>query len=144
MIITYKNRELIKHDNIKYDHDAKFRGLCYDYLEKSIQIKVNNLYYKKTLYLNFYNVIFFDVKNCEFWEKYDEISCFYIEENQTKLEELKNEYISNYESYKFSSFDINVDFFTFGIEIKSGDYVTIICEKIEYEEKDLIEDSKAD
>ena len=134
MIINSKNKAFIDKINT---HDTRFEKLEYNYNERTIQFIGDNYYIKKTHFFKFCNVIYCDIKSCEFWGKSNELSIIVWEENQTILQKLKNEQESNSETYQFSQMTKNIDFFTIVIEIKSGDYITIICEEIEYEEKDL-------
>ncbi len=142
MIINYTNRELIKDI---YLHDGIFNNFHYDYVKKELRLDVRqiistpqDIIADKFFAFKFFNIIYFNVKGCEFWGESNQISCIYLEENETKLEELKSEMEQNYESYKFTLLDKNIDFFTIGFEMISGDYITIICENIDYKEIDLL------
>ena len=140
MIIDYTNRELIKDICL---NEGIFIGCSYDYTEKELSLAIRQtisnsqtIMVDKYFTFSFLNVIYLDVQGCELGEESNQIACIYLDEAETKLKALKSELEQN--SFIGFLLDKDIDFFTVGLEMTSGDNITVICESIDYMENDLM------
>ena len=140
MIIDYTNRELIKDICL---NEGIFIGCSYDYTEKELSLAIRQtisnsqtIMVDKYFTFSFLNVIYLDVQGCELGEESNQIARIYLDEAETKLKALKSELEQN--SFIGFLLDKDIDFFTVGLEMTSGDNITVICESIDYMENDLM------
>ena len=140
MIIDYTNRELAKDICL---NEGIFIGCSYDYTEKELSLAIRQtisnsqtIMVDKYFTFSFLNVIYLNVQGCELGDESNQIARIYLDEAETKLKALKSELEQN--SYIGFLLDKDIDFFTMGLEMTSGDNITVICESIDYMENDLM------
>lgn len=133
MKINYLNEKEVEKI---YVHDAFFEVFQYNYIEKEIVIKLNNIFINKQHECLFKEVIYCEIIGTELWGQVERIIDWEIIENSEKLNELL---IAD----KTADFDyINslfrrkpeIKYVTTKFTLNSGDVIIIICEEINVEE----------
>lgn len=136
MKITFDNRKVIGSKDV-YLHDSYFKQINYDDENKILYIICQDYYYKKLKYITFYNVIYFEMQNGYYWGKSNDESI--IEWGLSKDNEnlLKFQKLNEKNNGKYLNFEkkyIESSFIS-----SAGNILTIICEEIEYSEREYID-----
>ena len=157
-------KRIINRNNLEeleklYMHDAMFPGYTYDYPNRSLSFRCENIVYEKEfsfekefLFL-FKNVVYYEMVSCHFWgESGERINCL-VPSGQSpifqKLSQLQKEEdeiskkaceehgISYHPSLRKSYWNRGTEYFQVEFEFFTGDRLIIIAEELELEENDL-------
>jgi len=134
--IDYKNKNTIR-ERI-YAHDGIFTGFNYEYENNLIYFEIQRNFYGKNFKLLFNNVFGFEMQSCDFWSNSPHV--FDLELGDSYGNKMTKMLLERHESEKKScsrltKYDEAVEII---ITLTSGDKLTLVCEYIEYEEKDSI------
>lgn len=118
-----------------YFHDSYFKQILYDDENKILYVTCQDYHYKKLKMLTFYNVVYFEIQNGYYWAKGGDESIIdwdLIDDN-SGLERLKK---LNEENHS-TNLDLEKKYVESYFVSSLGNKIIIICEEINYEERDM-------
>ena len=134
------NKEEINKINI---HDSFYDGFQYDYESRTIKLCCENYYLKKTFTFIFHNVILFEMQRCTFWGTGNRIRYISITDDPSFVGQYQELHQKEETWIKNSCLDQGIVYMPIEIQINSGDMLYLLCESVDFFEKDLdVEESR--
>ena len=135
MKIVFENKEMLKSEKI-YLHNSYFKQINYNDENKILYVICQDYNNNKIKTIHFYNVIYFEMQNGYYWGKMDgRIINWELEEGKYGLNRLKQLYQENNGDLSELNKLKYIDSVFLSCE---GNKFTIVCEEIEYNERDTI------
>jgi len=142
MIINYSNKEkLFEKLNI---HDAVFEGFSYSEKEKKLVLEMKNYCWGNEVRIEFCNVLVLNCEMCKYWGMIDS-RMFGIElcEEEKLISNIQKENKDN-DNYNSPYLKEENKYIEVKMVQVTGDIINIVCEYIDFQEKELNEDGKED
>lgn len=128
---------LNKNEELPNIHDSAFYGFSYRENDKTLLVELSNHYMNKFFKIQFHNVLVLNCEMCQFWGKSPYVFDWNIDENEILIKNIMEKQKNNESKFWCSILRTPKEYIQINITFTSGDTIDIVCEFIEFEEREM-------
>lgn len=129
--------ELNKNNELPDIHNSDFYGFSYRENDKILFIELLNFSLNKSFKIQFQNVLVLNCEMCQFLGRNISINDWKLSQEDTLIKNITEKQKSNEKKYNSSLLSVQKKYIEITINLKSGDNIEIVCESIDFEEREI-------